>query len=245
MILSLFILFRDNIIRISTEKYISTFLHKMGVGGVIEMIGNQKRLAAIIGVAIFLVTTCAATTSLKIRDTPLYTFRMEKASSSMNFLPRERNDFIYDAEDRYTVNYCAGGYCSSVGIFNFGAAMPPVTYDTCWVTCDDYTCYDTCLSTCNTCYVGCDGHTVTPTCLSTCDTCYYGCNGHTVGLTCLSTCDTCYYGCNGYTAILTCPVTCDTCWVTCDGYTCYLTCVYTCANTCYLPCHFWRYIEVA
>lgn len=190
------------------------------------MIGNQKRLAAIVGVAVFLMATCATASSLKIRDTPLYTFRMEKASSSMNFLPRERNDFIYDAEDRYTVNYCAGGYCSNAGIMNVGkgdALRPPVTYGTCSVTCDDYTCYDTCLSTCNTCYVGCDGHTVTPTCLSTCNTCYVGCDG--------------------YTAILTCPITCDTCWVTCDGYTCYLTCVYTCANTCYLPCNFWRYIE--
>ena len=50
-------------------------------------------------------------------DTPLYTFRMEEASSEMNFFPKQKSNFTYTAEKVYTVDfavsakYCDAGTC--------------------------------------------------------------------------------------------------------------------------------------
>lgn len=58
---------------------------------------------AVISVAIasLVITYVAASTGTSY--TPLYTFRMEQASSKMNFLPTEVNEFIYGAEKGHTL----------------------------------------------------------------------------------------------------------------------------------------------
>jgi hypothetical protein len=76
------------------------------VGGE-KMNGNRKILVAVVSVcAVLVVSTVIA--SSQISNTPLFTFRMEQASSEMNFLPTVVNGFIYTTENGYTLNSAAG-----------------------------------------------------------------------------------------------------------------------------------------
>ena len=109
---------------------------------------NRKILFVIVGIAVASVTVAAVTARSLTYNTPLYTVRMEQASSGMNFLPTEMNDFTFTAEIGYNLNYVPE-YC--------GAESPHVyakTYgggDTCWG-------YYTCPFTCKyniTCYYTC------------------------------------------------------------------------------------------
>ncbi len=182
--------------------------------------------AAVLLGAAFLFAAGIAAESPKGSTSPLFAFRMEQVSSEMNFLPLEKNSFVYNTEKGCQIGSSPScGNCSNVGaIF--------ITYKaTCWYTCDG-TCGYTCVHTCNTCWYTCDG-TCSPTCLRTCNTCWYTCDG-TCMFTCLGTCNTCWYTCDG-TCSPTCLRTCNTCWWTCDG-TCSPTCVITCGSTCLGTC---------
>lgn len=113
--------------------------------------------------------------------TPLYTVRMEQASSKMNFLPTERSNFVYTTEEGCNLDFNAVGCCNSAKLLD--------TVDTCClttpcVTCNGDTCSVTCPATCPN------------TCPNTCYTCPYTCNQPTcVGDTCEDpTCGTCVPG---------------------------------------------------
>lgn len=140
---------------------------------------NKELSTVVIGAAaLFALSTVIA--SSQGYTTPLYTVRMEQASSRMNFLPTAVNQFTYTAEKGYTVNYNAAGYC--------GAPLEITVGKTCDGTCDiDPTCPHTCRSTCDdpTC-----GETCPDTCQLTCDTCYHTCA--------LCTFDTCFISCVGF-----------------------------------------------
>ncbi len=135
-------------------------------------------LAVITLVGISLVI--AGVTASSSFNTPLYTYRMEQQSSSMNFLPREVNGFIYTAENGYTVNYGIHGCCSII----------PLEEPTVPATCP-YTCQETC----STCYYTCEGTTCEGTCYSTCPntccTCEPTCEEPSCWNTCAPTCSTC------------------------------------------------------
>lgn len=64
---------------------------------------RNRGVAAATVVALFFAIACA-TASSWTSHSPLYTFRMEQTSSEMNFLPAERNDFVYTAEKGYELN---------------------------------------------------------------------------------------------------------------------------------------------
>ena len=187
----------------------------------------NKRHMIIIGAlsgvfAVLAVTAVAAGSSPS--DTPLYTVRMEQASSGMNFLPTDVNGFIYSTEKGYTVNYCTADTCGGgAQILN---TMPGVTFcDTCFPECmtTEWTCHGN-----YTCYYTCQGPTCPLTCAPTCPVTCYTCQGQgwTCDATgCQDTCSTCDQP--------TCP---DTCWETCDDPTCPYTCERTCRYTCEKPC---------
>ena len=164
---------------------------------------NKKWVVtAVISVtAVSLVIACAAARPWT-SATPLYTVRMEQASSEMNFLPTEVNRFIYTTEKGFNLNYICSG-C-------FSAQPLEVTSGrTCEGTCIEPTCDNTCPSTCAS------------TCGATCgDTCGFTCD------TCASTCDTCDETCDGGP---TCYNTCGLCTIigpTCEPTYCYIeTCI--------------------
>ncbi len=180
-------------------------------------------ITALSGVFAVLAVTAAAAESSP-SATPLYTVRMEQASSEMNFLPTDVNGFIYNTEKGCTVNYCAADTCG--GGVQVLDTMPGVTFcDTCppgcitieWTCHGNYTCYYTCMG--ETCPITC-----APTCPATCYTCQG--QGWTCDATgCQDTCSTCDQP--------TCP---NTCWDTCDDPTCPYTCERTCRYTCTKPC---------
>ena len=164
---------------------------------------RKKALLIVAGAAITLLAITAVTASPRLSSTPLYTFRMEQASSNMNFLPTEQNQFVYTAESGYSLNYpincsCCGG----------PVPLKPLTCNTCdEQMCEEPTeCFGTCYSTCpGTCGTTCQG--------STCDTC----SGDTCDATsCQNTCSTCnQYTCYFWTCIY------PTClWETCYIPTC-------------------------
>ncbi len=150
---------------------------------------------AAMGVVVALVAVMFATASSLMADTPLFTLRMEQASSKMNFLSTAMNGFTYNTRNGFTLNSCALGYCGGVVLLGTDATCHP-TCDTCASTCPDTcfsTCPDTCINTCpNTCPATCPN-----TCLYTCDdpvtchgerTCKDSC-----GQTCPASCGgTCY-----------------------------------------------------
>lgn len=92
-----------------------------------------------------LLTVTGVTAFTQTYNTPLYTLRMEQASSNMHFLPTTVNEFTYNAEKEFTLNMSTQEY---------GGAQPlgPLTeQENCtslgWYTCS--TC-ETC-ETCETC----------------------------------------------------------------------------------------------
>jgi hypothetical protein len=181
-------------------------------------------------------------------DTPLYTIRMEQASSKMHFLPTEKNNFTYTAEQGCTMDVSFQKLPSDAGIFSTSSP------DTCYgqITCEgSYTCSQTCYGWTHggiTCLITCNMWTCTPeTCLITCGnyTCVavITCMGTCVE-TCPATCETCEgqgWTCDATSCQETCstcdqPTCPDTCWDTCDDPTCPYTCERTCHYTCEKPC---------
>jgi hypothetical protein len=159
---------------------------------------KQKMLLLATSMAIAFFAMTVVTASPRIADTPLYIFRMERASDEMNFSPTGANTFTYIAENGHDVAYVPEHIDgeSSPEACTYGGRTCD---ETCAYTCS-YTCVDTCstcVSTCaNTCANTCDD----PTCGSTCkDTC---------SNTCVNTCHTCVSTC-GFTCMYTCEGTCD------------------------------------
>jgi len=131
---------------------------------------DRKWSLAVFSIGItLLAVTCATASSWS--STPLYTFRMEQASSQMNFLPVERSGFTYTAEKGYSLNYGAG--CCFVNPLEEPTYWE--TCSTCEYTCEggtcEGTCYSTCPNTCATCEPTCEQNTCWNTCDSTCSTC--------------------------------------------------------------------------
>lgn len=149
-----------------------------------------------------LVITAVTADSWVRSNAPLFTYRMEKASSEMNFSPTSINEFIYSAEEGYSLN------CGGTDSLCFDPKPLGPTLRTCEETCGDTcaTCQETCVSTCSS------------TCVNTCYTCVSTCPN-----TCVSTCSTCVSTCPS-TCVSTCSATCATCqtcgWITCFSNTC-------------------------
>ena len=97
---------------------------------------KQKFFA--LGVLVCMATAVTAHTQSVY--TPLYTVRMEQASSGMHFLPTEANTFTLTAEKGCSFDYGAVSLAVS-------ADKPVATGATCEDTCDDPTCPAVCLST--------------------------------------------------------------------------------------------------
>ena len=154
----------------------------------------DKKIAVVLGAALIVATSVSAASWTM---TPLYTYRMEQASHTMNFLPTEMNKFTYTAEEGYMLNHNAVVCCSSVVPLITGGVNTCDTCDqpTCWSTCPDTcepTCPNTCMgATCSTC--------TQPTCETCEETCPYTCS------TCSSTC---WNTCSGYTCKDTCEIDC-------------------------------------
>lgn len=164
---------------------------------------TQKMFVAV-SMAFVLLAAAVVTATSCTGATPLYTIRMEQASSEKHFLPTERSSFTYTTENGCTVLYDVE-YCGTL------PAAETIIGPTCWDSCDgtcDVTCWETCPNTCE------------DTCPNTCpNTCWYTCP-YTCWNTCVGTCpDTCIETCN--TCYSTCPYTCQD---TCYGRTCYDTC---------------------
>lgn len=197
------------------------------------MDGKQKMILVVVSAAVVLFAVTAVTASSS-QNTPLYTMRMEQASSRMNFLPTAVNDFTYAAENGCTVNYDDVGYCGDELLVTHQAD----TWCTCWPFCEttEYTCESqpTCPITCNTCIIPTCDFTCPPTCQGatcTAPTCPDTCTGPTCdqstcsGNTCEGTCDGDGYTCDQTSCqptCYTCPPTCETCYPikTCDIYIC-------------------------
>jgi hypothetical protein len=155
------------------------------------------RKEQIFALSVSLVAAFAAIAALSAHslseNTPLFVFRMEQASNSMDFLPLEMSSFDYNTVQGFTLDQCCAG--KLMPLFTLGnTCISGCTEDaTCVYTCDD----NTCLSSCNgTCGSSCGG---------TCTTC------NSCSSTCSSTCgDTCGSTCDASCVIYTCPKTCDT-----------------------------------
>lgn len=146
---------------------------------VIIMNGKQKTIVVISAIAALLITTCvtASTTGY----TPLYTARMEQASSEMSFLPTAVHEFTYTVKGTFMLSCDTGNCCGGV-LATHSETCYTCEGDTCdALTCStcpgQFTCDDTCALTCeNTCG---------PTCLYTCSpTCLHSCQP-TCEITCL------------------------------------------------------------
>jgi hypothetical protein len=138
-----------------------------------------------------LLAIAAVSAHTQTTNTPLYTVRMEQASSKMNFLPTKVNEFTYITQKGFTLNHDVTG--------EFCGANPLTGPGTCGETCPETICGSTCET--------CPQHTCSATCPYTCDdpTCPYTCDDPTCSATC------------PYTCSATCPATCNP---TCDEYTC-------------------------
>lgn len=159
----------------------------------------QKWLTrAAVGAALaFCVTVACAGSLPSAPPIPLYTLRMEQASSSMNFLPTEHHPFTYTTEPGWVVTSPVEGWCGVIQPETGVSTCSDTTCLTYWPTCSTcsgYTCEEIC-STCeDTCDHTCAGYTCEGTCGElTCQTCGSTCVGPTcVQITCVpSTC----YGC--------------------------------------------------
>lgn len=135
---------------------------------------RKKTLVALISISLAFFAIAAVNARLPL-NTPLYTIRMEQASSQMNFLPTEMNIFTYTTEKGFELNYDVSGSFCNVDPLGTGK----------------WTCYD---STCGTCDLpSCEGgNTCELTCPATCvATCGSSCGG-----TCWPTCE---WTCNQWT----------------------------------------------
>lgn len=149
---------------------------------------KQKMSLSVASIALASLVMTAVTVSSRTVNTPLYTYRIEQASSEMNFLPTEMNNFAYTIEKGFTLEYDSFEEQSDVESSpNICITIPPL----CTI---DITCSTVCQSTCaNTCPSTCTNTCDNPTCGNTCETC-----GNTCPDTCGNTCpDTCWLSCNG------------------------------------------------
>lgn len=156
---------------------------------------DRKHFLTAVGIALVLAAT-VVTAGSQTTSTPLYTLRMEQASSRMNFLPTTVNEFTYTTESGVILGTVKD--CGEEPLVT-GEPLCQITEETCRKT----YCY-----TCNTCS----------------STCAYTC-GYTCGCSCGFTCDTCVATC-GTTCNPTCDaITCDSCAQTCiTCSSCSLTC---------------------
>ena len=137
---------------------------------------RKKVLITVASIAMASLAITAVTASSLALNTPLYTLRMEQASSKMNFLPTAMNKFAYTTENGYNLDYEAlVGYCG---------AVPLGSLYTCEVTCPYVTCV---VGTCSSCSgYTCDATSCQPTCWYTCE---WTCNQWTCpGFTCDGPC---------------------------------------------------------
>lgn len=174
------------------------------------MNSKQKLMSYIVVIAVsaLLAVTAVTASAWRPSHTPLYTMRMEQASSEMNFLSTARNSFAYTTGRGYELNCNVAGYCGAGPAGEVSVSGPCIQTEC-------YTCWPTCVSTCSTCVSTCPS-----TCSSTCgNTCGNTCDDSTCGNTCPNTC--------GSTCGNTCPSTCVSTCVTCV-YTCWGTCAATC-----------------
>ena len=118
----------------------------------------QKRVSiAVISVSIMSLALACVTASPPTSNTPLYTFRMEQASSESNFLPTAVNEFTYNTKNGYTLNwgFVTDGsfpYNGSGGVFELWYPTQYWREHTCskyqgtciGLTCDIRTCICTC-----------------------------------------------------------------------------------------------------
>lgn len=165
---------------------------------------NCTQTSAIAVGVIILLATALVTAHSQMTSTPLYTVRMEQASSKMHFLSTAMNEFTYTAEKGYEVPCGVSAYCAE----SLNATGNPceVTDETCPQT--EETCPRTCF-TCNTCLPSC-GYTCGSTCGLTCNSCKVTCE-NTCNPTCTDiTCDSCSQTCNSCNS--TCDLTCGTCF---------------------------------
>jgi hypothetical protein len=145
-------------------------------------------LMVVVSVAVVSLVMSTAAASPGKSDTPLYTVRMEQASSAMNFLPSEKNNFTYTTEPGYTLEYNG-----AQDMYGMQYLYYPGT-NLMYYTCHGLTCYFSCNQG-QTCFLY---ETCRYTCSFTCESClYYSCWG--TCLTCSSTCVTCPATCGGQT----------------------------------------------
>ena len=125
---------------------------------------------AVMSVAlVFLAVTAATAHTWTSPNTPLYTLRMEQASTKMNFSPAKGNGFAYTVEKGHILGYDIAGYFSDGEPLATGCK--PTCVETCLETCVS-TCPQTCVSTCFTCVSTCPY-----SCVNTCwSTCAYTCD---------------------------------------------------------------------
>ncbi|MBU7026917.1 MAG: hypothetical protein HXS48_08240 [Theionarchaea archaeon] len=169
---------------------------------------KAKVVTTALGITVVLLAVAVVTARPWISDTPLYTVRMEQASSKMNFLPTAVNGFTYTTEKGYTLDCNVSGYCGAVPLISGGVSTCETCQgqSTCWNTCPD------------TCEPSCEGTCFGSTCSSTCPS---TCSGQTCDTCTQPTCETCE-------TCSTCPTQTSTCWSTCSGYTCKDTCEIDC-----------------
>jgi len=120
---------------------------------------KRKHFLAAVSVALVLAAT-VVTAGSQATTTPLYTIRMEQASSTMHFLPTPVTDFTYTTENTCTLHYA---------VVIEGTLQDVIDTNS---TCSGWTCFSTCFNTCPyTC------HTCPNTCQYTCQiTCWAGCH---------------------------------------------------------------------
>lgn len=115
---------------------------------------KKKLYLALMGVAV--ISLAVASVSARTSpSTPLYTVRMEQASSELNFLPTVVNDYNYTAEPGYNLDYYVLGNEGGAPLLETESTCEGSTcQETCPQTCR-YTCIDTCPKTCATCAPEC------------------------------------------------------------------------------------------
>ena len=125
-----------------------------------EMIQMDRKQIYLVVTSVVVVSLAACVSANFSISSPLYTVRMEEASSKMNFLPHGVTSFTYAAEEGYMITCNAGVYCHVLHITS--TSEPTCILPTCDFTCQ-YTCAQTsCQTTCYTCL---------ETCPRTCQTC--------------------------------------------------------------------------
>lgn len=136
------------------------------------MTRNRKWMLLVILSIVTAYIATAVAASPWMLDTPLYTYRMQQASSEMNFLPATMNNFTYMTEKGFTLVDVEGCCEATLFAMPLGTGVYSCYYSTCggetcsstcYTYCGQYSCMLTCPSTCFTCD--------DPTCPLTCYTC--------------------------------------------------------------------------